>query len=140
VKYVSLSRSAYFLILALSAAVPRADLRVDFTTTGGAVQTGYLELFQPPEEYRLDSAGYRSTTSGSGYPLQSGSLLNNPDFTDNNVTNYSMYYYVVTAVDNIACESDYSDEIAAILESPEIKGFARILTFYYHMYGTDTGN
>ena len=27
----------------------------------------------------------------------------------------------------------------AILESPEIKGFARILTFYYHMYGTDTG-
>ena len=28
---------------------------------------------------------------------------------------------------------------STILESPVIKGFARILTFYYHMYGDDTG-
>jgi fibronectin type 3 domain-containing protein len=28
---------------------------------------------------------------------------------------------------------------STILESPVIKGFARILTFYYHMYGVDTG-
>ena len=65
--------------------------------------------------------------------MQRGSLLSNPDFTGNNVANYTMYYYVFTAVDSIACESDSCDEIAAILESPEIKDFACILTFYYHM-------
>jgi len=45
VKYVTMSRWVYFLILSSSAALLRADLRIDFTTTGGAVQTGYQGLY-----------------------------------------------------------------------------------------------
>jgi poly(hydroxyalkanoate) depolymerase family esterase len=163
-----------------------------------------------------DLAGYnvyRSTTSGSGYALQNGSLLNSPGFVDDNVNYYTTYYYVVTAVDDDAIESTYSDEVeavpfdgravrlsgtdfesglgdwvnitdedthnwthnsngtqtpntgpsggandsvwyvyletspggantagnAAILQSPLIAGFGRILTFYYHMYGVEIG-
>jgi hypothetical protein len=163
-----------------------------------------------------DLAGYnvyRSTTSGGGYTLQNSSLLNSPEFTDNSVTNFTVYYYVVTAVDIDTLESVYSDEIeaipndgsfvqlsktdfesgfgdwtnitgddtndwtldsggtttpntgpatgandstwyvyletspggantagnTAILQSPRIRGFKRVLRFYYHMYGSQIG-
>jgi hypothetical protein len=163
-----------------------------------------------------DLAGYnvyRSTTRSSGYTRQNGSLLNSPKFTDNNVINYRIYYYVVTAVDTSGSECIYSVEVevmpldsstvplcradfenglgdwanitgedshdwtlnsggtitpntgpdsgaggstryiyletspggaasagnTAILQSPVISGYKRVLTFYYHMYGVETG-
>ena len=48
---------------------------------------------------------YRSTTSGSGYTLQNVALVTDPEFTDNTVSNYMLYYYVVTAVDSDSLES-----------------------------------
>lgn len=165
-----------------------------------------------------DLAGYnvyRSAVSGSGYTKLNGSLLSSPEFTDSDVTFYSTYYYIVTAVDIYGYESEYSVEVeampvddrdvllsgadfeegfgdwvnitgedthdwywnsggttttpntgpaggacestgyvyletsppdgannagnTAILESPVIGGFARRLTFYYHMYGIEIG-
>ncbi len=56
---------------------------------------------------------YRSTTSGSGYVKQNGSLLSTSDYTDNSVTNNTTYYYVVTAVDVNSNESGYSIEDSA---------------------------
>jgi hypothetical protein len=163
-----------------------------------------------------DIAGYnvyRSTTPGGGYVLLNGTLLSNPEYTDETAANFTMYCYVVTAVDLDTLESGYSDEVkaipndgtfvplhgadfesgfgdwvnisgddthdwtrdsggtltpntgpvagadgsiwylyletspggaasggdTAILESPVINGYKRVLTFYYHMYGTDIG-
>lgn len=63
-----------------------------------------------------DLAGYniyRSTTSGSGYVKLNGSLLAGSDYIDNTVTNNTMYYYVVTAVDESENESAYSSEVSA---------------------------
>lgn len=63
-----------------------------------------------------DLAGYniyRSTTSGSGYTKLNGSLLASSDYTDNDVINGTTYYYVVTAADTNANESDYSSEVSA---------------------------
>lgn len=63
-----------------------------------------------------DLAGYniyRSTTSGSGYTKLNGSLLNNPEYDDINVSNTITYYYVVTAVDTSSNESNYSDVVSA---------------------------
>ncbi len=163
-----------------------------------------------------DLAGYnvyQSTTPGGGYTQLNSSLLSSPGFTDNTVTNYTTYYYVVTAVDTDTNESTYSVEEnampndgsivqlsaadfesgfgdwvnisgedshdwtrnsggtpspntgpdsgansstwyvylecssggasnagdTAILESPLINGLGRVLTFYYHMYGSSIG-
>ncbi len=163
-----------------------------------------------------DIAGYnvyRSATSGSGYTLQNGSLLTSSEYTDDTAANFTMYYYVVTAVDFDTLESGYSNEVeampndetfvqlsgddfesglgdwvnitgedshdwtrdsggtltpntgpdsgangstwyvyletspgaanlagdTAIMESPVIAGYGRVLTFYYHMYGVEIG-
>jgi hypothetical protein len=56
---------------------------------------------------------YRSTTSGSGYILQNGSLLVNPEFFDDEVLNFTTYYYRVTAVDIADRESAYSNQVQA---------------------------
>jgi len=53
---------------------------------------------------------YRSTTSGSGYSKINGSIVTDSDYIDSTVTNGTRYYYVVTAVDEAAQESDYSNE------------------------------
>jgi len=56
---------------------------------------------------------YRSTTQGSGYVKQNGSLLSASNYTDNSVTNGTTYYYVVTAADTGTNESVYSGEVSA---------------------------
>jgi len=64
-----------------------------------------------------DLAGYnvyRSTTSGSGYSKLNGSLLTDSNYTDSNVINETSYYYVVTATDTNANESDNSSEVSAM--------------------------
>lgn len=55
---------------------------------------------------------YRSTTSGSGFaPIASG--LSSSAYTDNNLSNGTTYYYVVTATDVSANESASSLEVSA---------------------------
>jgi hypothetical protein len=64
-----------------------------------------------------DFAGYnlyRSTTSGSGYTKLNSTLLTNSTYTDNTVTNGTMYYYAVTAVDAVGNESAKSAEGCAL--------------------------
>jgi hypothetical protein len=63
-----------------------------------------------------DLAGYniyRSTTYGGGYSKLNTSLLNGSNYIDNTVSDGTMYYYVVTAVDTSSNESLYSSEISA---------------------------
>ena len=63
-----------------------------------------------------DLAGYniyRSTVSGGPYTKQNGTLLSSSDYIDNNVTNGTTYYYVVTAVDASTNESGYSSQVSA---------------------------
>lgn len=58
---------------------------------------------------------YRATSSisdVSGRDPTNASLLSDPAFTDDGLTNGRTYYYVVTAVDDAGNESDPSAEIA----------------------------
>ncbi|MDF7823619.1 carbohydrate-binding protein [Pontiellaceae bacterium B12227] len=68
-----------------------------------------------------DLAGYsiyRSVTSGSyGTPLATG--INQSDYVDNDVTNGTMYYYVVTATDSRSNESAVSNQDSATPLSDE---------------------
>jgi len=68
-----------------------------------------------------DLAGYhvyRSTIPGSGYTRQNNVLLNSPAFTDNYVSYYTTYYYVVTAVDRDSLESPVSSQVSAVPMDP----------------------
>jgi hypothetical protein len=56
---------------------------------------------------------YRSITSGSGYSKLNGALLSSSNYTDNSVTNWTTYYYVVTAVDIVSNESGYLTQVSA---------------------------
>ncbi|MFA5423482.1 MAG: hypothetical protein WC374_06445 [Phycisphaerae bacterium] len=63
-----------------------------------------------------DLAGYniyRSTHTGGGYIKLNEALLTNPSYTDSNVTNDVIYYYVVTALDLVLNETENSNEVAA---------------------------
>ena len=67
-----------------------------------------------------DFAGYniyRSTTSGSGYSKLNTTLLSSSNYTDNDVVNGTMYYYVVTAADILSNESGHSVEACAVPDS-----------------------
>jgi len=56
---------------------------------------------------------YRSTTSGGPYTRLNGALLTSSDYIDNSVTNGTIYYYVVTAVDTSLNESANSSQVSA---------------------------
>ena len=63
-----------------------------------------------------DIAGYnvhRSQTLGGPYSQINVSLASTSDYNDSDVTNGVTYYYVVTAVDLVSNESDYSNEDSA---------------------------
>jgi len=65
-----------------------------------------------------DLAGYnvwRGTASGGPYTKLNGSLVAASAYTDNTVTNFTTYYYVVTAVDNTpnANQSGNSAQVSA---------------------------
>ncbi|MFN2226909.1 MAG: Ig-like domain-containing protein, partial [Anaerolineae bacterium] len=56
---------------------------------------------------------YRSYVAGGGYELL-GQDVADSQYVDTSVTNGTWYYYVVTAVDDVRNESDFSDEAAAL--------------------------
>ena len=63
-----------------------------------------------------DLAGYnvyRTTTSGSGYVQLNSSLLTTSAYTDTDVTNSTVYHYIVVAVDTSMNQSDYPNEVSA---------------------------
>jgi hypothetical protein len=61
---------------------------------------------------------YRSTTSGSGYSQINSSPITTTNFTDQNVTAGTAYYYVVTAIDGSGVESSYSNEVSVTIPTP----------------------
>ena len=63
-----------------------------------------------------DLAGYnvfRSTSSGGGYDKINISFLNDSNYVDNDVNNFTAYYYIVTAIDTSNNSSPYSNESSA---------------------------
>ncbi|MCL4531541.1 MAG: alpha-amylase family glycosyl hydrolase [Chloroflexi bacterium] len=53
---------------------------------------------------------YRSPLSGGGWVKVNSDLLTSANHTDTNLRNGQVYYYVVTALDNVGNESMYSNE------------------------------
>ena len=82
---------------------------------------------------------YRSTTPGSGYVQLNGPLLSSSDYIDNSVTNGTVYYYVVTAVDIFSNESGYSGQVSATPNAPIIYNFVGITAANtnYNAYACD---
>ena len=95
---------------------------------------------------------YRSTISGGSYTRLNGTLLKSSNYTDNNVTNGTTYYYVVTAVDTSLNESANSSQVSAKPQLNPIvgiigswitgtthakeSGYNRALVFVAHTKGT----
>lgn len=57
---------------------------------------------------------YRTTTSGSGYTKLNTAILTLSEYTDNDVSNGTTYYYALTAVDTLGYESEKSTEVEAM--------------------------
>ncbi len=114
--------------------------------TGPAVPTGLSAVagdgfvsLDWADNTQGDWAGYRvyrSTTSGSyGTALATGVL--DSIYVDNTVSNGTVYYYVVTAVDTSDDESAQSDEVSVIPGAVSIKVEAES---YVEMSGIQTEN
>jgi len=88
---------------------PAAPVNLVATAGDGTVSLNWDDNSEPDlASYNV----YRSTTSGGAYnQIASGLMVS--DYSDNNVTNGTTYYYVVTAVDDATNESAYSNEAGA---------------------------
>jgi hypothetical protein len=87
-----------------------------------------------------DLAGYnvyRSETSGSDYSQINGSLVLDSNYVDNDVNNFTPYYYVVTAVDDNDNESGFSDEDTA---TPDYQNCAQVQAADYGLVSDLTGD
>jgi hypothetical protein len=60
---------------------------------------------------------YRSETSGGTFVAMNGTALTSLTFTDTTVSAGTTYYYVVTAVNSAGTESNYSNQVAAVVPS-----------------------
>jgi len=61
---------------------------------------------------------YRSVTSGRNYTQINTSQITTTNFTDQNVTAGTTYYYVATAPSSSGAESSYSNEASATVPAP----------------------
>jgi len=102
-----------------ASATPR-DLTPPARPRGLTVVAGVDRVFLTWNENReADLAGYRvyrSTRSGHGYEPLTEKPLNRTTFSDEKVRSGSVYYYVVTAVDQSGNESARSEEKQASVE------------------------
>ena len=95
---------------------PAAPANLSATGNEGSVSLNW------DDNSESDLAGYhvfRSTTSNNGYSQISSSRVSTSEYTDNNVTNDTTYYYVVTAEDENGNQSDYSGETSATPSSDD---------------------
>ncbi len=77
-------------------------------------------LYWRKRNRELDVAGYnvyRSVTSGSGYQRINYSLVVKPKYVDRQITDGEIYYYVVTAVNDLGGESGYSNEVEVVTDT-----------------------
>lgn len=83
----------------------------------GGYETAWLDWDDNPEGDLYGYNLYRSTTYGDEYTKLNSQLLIDSEFTDNDVNNGIIYYYVTTAKDALSNESGYSNEVTAIPSS-----------------------
>jgi len=92
---------------------PTAPTGLAATATNASVSLDWDDNTESNVIYSV----YRSTNSGNyGSALTNG--LANSDYIDNTVSNFTTYYYVVTAVDTNSAESAESDEVSATPSDP----------------------
>ena len=58
---------------------------------------------------------HRSNTSGNGYAKISSIPVSGLTYTDATVVSAHTYYYVMTAVDSVGGESDFSAELQEVI-------------------------
>jgi hypothetical protein len=61
---------------------------------------------------------YRGSSSGGPYMLLNTALIQGTTFTDNDVPQSSVFFYVVTAVDSNLLESVFSNEVRVVVPGP----------------------
>lgn len=61
---------------------------------------------------------YRSSTSGGLYTKLTSTLVTLTSYVDATVQAGATYYYVVTAVDNLGNESEFSNQVQAVIPTP----------------------
>ncbi|MGD1041576.1 MAG: cellulase family glycosylhydrolase [Sedimentisphaerales bacterium] len=128
---------------------PAAPSGVSATAGDGTVSLDWNNNTEPDiNGYNV----YRSTISGGPYTRQNGVPLSSSDFNDANVTNGTIYYYIVTAVDTSLNESANSSQVSARPQLNPIvgiigswitgtthakeSGYNRALVFVAHTKGT----
>jgi fibronectin type 3 domain-containing protein len=90
---------------------PAAPTNLMATADGSSISLDWADNTEPDfASYTV----YRSTTSGGGYTRIATDLTTSA-YTDNNVTDGTTYYYVVTAVDTAVNESGKSAEASAAI-------------------------
>ncbi|MRR16957.1 MAG: hypothetical protein EG826_10920, partial [Deltaproteobacteria bacterium] len=85
---------------------PPLSLSLSVIARGGALSAAWTYGGQAPMACNL----YRGVTSGGPYIKINGILITADTFLDDNLTNGTTYYYVVTAIDALGNESAYSPE------------------------------
>ena len=99
------------LITNISTTPPDAPENLEAIAGDKKVSLSWLENSENDlEGYNI----YKSTLPGIEYAKINDFILKNPNFTDNQVQNFTNYYYVVTAVDTDSNESVYSAEVKAM--------------------------
>jgi fibronectin type 3 domain-containing protein len=61
---------------------------------------------------------YRAGQSGGPYTLLNSALVSGTTYTDPTVQPGQTYYYVATAMDSANLESQYSNQVKAVVPSP----------------------
>ncbi len=93
-----------------------STLKPDWPTGVKAIKGNNSAYIAWDESQNLNVNGYnlyRSIETGTGYvKVNSGGLIQAAEFADTSLVNGTLYYYVVTAVDNESRESFYSDEVS----------------------------
>lgn len=107
------------------ATIPEAPANVSAETGDSIVEVTWFASLDPDvSSYNL----YRSTSSGTGY-TKIVSETEALAYSDTGRTNGVTYYYVVTALDEVGNESEYSSEIAA---TPVSNGTGTGVAYLYY--------
>ena len=93
---------------------PSAPAGLSASSGDGVVNLNW----DPNSESDIDGYNvYRSETRGGPYSRINASLISGTAYDDVTVDNYTVYYYVVTAVTTFPLESEYSGEVTALPNS-----------------------
>jgi large repetitive protein len=96
-------------------------LLLSFGTSSAQTDSRNVELsWAPSQPSTLGYLVYRGSSSGGPYALLDTSLIQGTSFTHNDVQPSSVFFYVVTAVDDNLVESAFSNEVRVVIPGPPI--------------------